>query len=221
MTDARTDRLLGNRIRRAIRDAGTTQAEVARALNVSPQSVGQWVKNGLISRSNLYALSNLLDVSAHWLLTGEVDGGEAVMEAKAEYNIAPGPDIHRMVPEISWVQAGHWSEVVDNYHPGDGSQWVPTIKSTSQRAFALRVQGDSMTPRFPEGTILVVDPDREADNGAFVVARIDDDNEATFKQLVRDAGRCYLRPLNPQYPMIPVDEQVRIVGVVVQATQEV
>jgi SOS-response transcriptional repressor LexA len=44
-----------------------------------------------------------------------------------------------------------------------------------------------------------------------------DANEATFKKLVIDAGKTYLKPLNPQYPLIPINGNCRIIGVVVQA----
>ena len=44
--------------------------------------------------------------------------------------------------------------------------------------------------------------------------------EATFKEYVEDAGIRYLKPLNPQYPTIKMDETMHICGVVVQATME-
>jgi SOS-response transcriptional repressor LexA len=42
-----------------------------------------------------------------------------------------------------------------------------------------------------------------------------DSNEATFKQLVHDAGELYLKPLNPAFPMKAVDDSWEIVGTVV------
>jgi SOS-response transcriptional repressor LexA len=63
---------------------------------------------------------------------------------------------------------------------------------------------------------VIVDPDREPAPGSFVVARFDDVQEATFKQLVEDAGRRYLKPLNPRYPMIPIDGNVILCGTWIQ-----
>ncbi|MEG2269219.1 MAG: S24 family peptidase, partial [Acinetobacter sp.] len=54
-------------------------------------------------------------------------------------------------------------------------------------------------------------------NGNLVVAKLTDANEATFKKLVIDGGSMYLKPLNPQYPLIPINGNCRIIGVVVQA----
>ena len=68
---------------------------------------------------------------------------------------------------------------------------------------------------FPEGFLILVAPDIEPHPGQYVVARMTDTNEATFKQLVRDAGELFLKPLNPSYPTKPMDDAWEIVGTVV------
>jgi SOS-response transcriptional repressor LexA len=92
-------------------------------------------------------------------------------------------------------------------------------------AYALRVVGDSMTnphgsPSFPEGTVIILDPEREAAPGKYVVVRQKGDSEVTFKQLVRDGGRFYLKPLNPRYPILEMNEDAVICGVLVQAVMD-
>ncbi|OVZ76913.1 hypothetical protein CBW55_03995 [Yersinia intermedia] len=44
-----------------------------------------------------------------------------------------------------------------------------------------------------------------------------DDNEATFKKLIVDAGVKYLKPLNPSYRLIELNGNCKILGVVVDA----
>ncbi|WP_253275143.1 LexA family protein [Pseudomonas syringae] len=44
-----------------------------------------------------------------------------------------------------------------------------------------------------------------------------DTNEATFKQFYKDSGRSYLRPLNPVFSTIEIDEDWQIIGRVVDA----
>lgn len=64
---------LTDRIRAARKQAGLTQAEVARALRISVSAVNQW-EQGLIKNirlSNFFALANLLDQDPHWLATGK------------------------------------------------------------------------------------------------------------------------------------------------------
>lgn len=127
-------------------------------------------------------------------------------------NVSPGPDIRGKVPLISWVQAGDFGDVVDLLHPGDAFEWIETSIQPHEHTFALRVEGDSMEPDFPAGTILIVEPDFDAHAGDFVIAR-NGDQQATFKQLVRDGGDWYLKPLNPRYPLKPLGD-CQIIGVV-------
>ncbi|WP_286752953.1 S24 family peptidase, partial [Pseudomonas sp. BDAL1] len=42
--------------------------------------------------------------------------------------------------------------------------------------------------------------------------RVPRTNEVTFKVLLEDAGRQYLRPINPQYPIIDIIEETHICG---------
>ena len=131
-------------------------------------------------------------------------------------NVEPGPDITGRVPLISWVQAGSWAEVIDNHAPGDAEDWLLTTARVGRHAFALRVQGDSMTAphgiSIPEGSIVIIDPDQHCDNGNIVVARLEDSMEATLKKLVIDGNQRFLKPLNPAYPVIPINGNCKIIG---------
>lgn len=143
--------------------------------------------------------------------------GEALAEPS---NVTPALDTRGRVPVISWVQAGDWQNAVDNFHPGHAEEWVEITCPQKAHTFALRVKGDSMVspsgaPSFPEGFILVVEPEMDFAPGDFVVA-MNGDEEATFKQIVKDGGDWYLKPLNPNYRMKPLGN-AKIVGVVREA----
>ena len=116
------------------------------------------------------------------------------------------------VPIISWVQAGHASEVVDLFEPGDADDWARPTCHTKPHTYALRVQGDSMAPDFKPGMILIVEPEMDYFSGDYVIAKNGED-EATFKQYVKDSGREYLKPVNPQYPVQELGSY-RVIGVV-------
>lgn len=149
--------------------------------------------------------------------------GESTLSAQqpaGTYNVEEGPDIHA-VHVISWVQAGRSQPVADPHPPGEGEKTLYVSKKLGDHAYALRIRGDSMEnpqgkPTFPDGCVIVVDPDKHAASGSFVVVRLDDTEEATFKQLVEDAGQRYLKPLNPRYPMIPIDGNATLCGTWVQ-----
>lgn len=133
-------------------------------------------------------------------------------------NIEPGPDIKGKIPLISWVQAGNWVEVVKAFSREDAEDWVLAPRRMSGQAFALRVRGVSMEPRYRDGDVIYVDPDIRAEHGKRVIVRLDDEREATFKELVIEGDRKFLKPLNPDWPgpkLIPINGNATIVGVVV------
>ena len=133
-------------------------------------------------------------------------------------NFEQAPTLKGRVPLISYVQAGAFVEAIDNLAPGEGEEWIEVTCPVRSYTFALRVVGDSMEPDFPAGTIIVIEPDMAPDPGDFVIAK-NGDGEATFKQLTRDGADWYLKPLNPRYPIKPLDKS-RIIGVVRQAVRQ-
>ena len=192
--------------------AGLSQSELGRRMGVSYAAVQQWESGASRPRpKRLKELAQVLGVSQAQLLelTDEVQRADRPVQT---------------VPLISWVQAGKWEEAVDIYQPGEADDWVPINQNTGPNAFALTVIGDSMispygSHSYPPGTIIVVDPAVFADPGRRVVARHVESGEVTFKELARDGGMTYLKPLNPQYPLMHVDEDWEVLGVVVSSIQ--
>jgi SOS-response transcriptional repressor LexA len=127
----------------------------------------------------------------------------------------------RHVPMISWVEAGNFAEAVDAYARGTGQDMIQTSAKVGRLAYALRVHGPSMTnPKddrktFPDGSIIIVDPHRDYQNGSLIIARLEDEKEATFKQYFEDGGKKLLVPLNPQFSSIPIDRPMMFCGSVV------
>lgn len=139
-------------------------------------------------------------------------------DLKAVENTAPAPPFQGAVPLISWIKAGQWAEASDPMEPGDADEWLPCMKSHGERAFALRVRGDSMTAPFgrsyPEGCIIFVDPDLQSPvNGARIVAKLDGTDEVTFKIYKDEDGRKWLQALNPAH--LPIRDEFRVVGTVI------
>lgn len=150
---------------------------------------------------------------------GTLDGMNLGMQL-GESNVEPAyvAQSTRTAPVVSWVQAGQWAEAVDLYAAGDGESREETPASAGPNAFWLRVKGDSMTApaglSVPEGYLILVDPDTQPENGSLVVAKLDIDDEATFKKLVMDGPHKYLKPLNTAYDTIKINGNCRIVGAV-------
>lgn len=121
------------------------------------------------------------------------------------------------IPLISWVQAGDFCEAIDNFQVGDAEDWLPAPRKMGNRAFALRVKGQSMDGPggYADGEIIFVDPDRQAVPNCDVVVRTPD-GAVTFKRLKEDVEGMYLAALNPNWPnqIIKVPEGTVFCGVV-------
>ena len=108
-------------------------------------------------------------------------------------------------------------EIAEGYQPQYGQELLPCPVSCSNDSYVLRVRGVSMEPKFHDGDLIFVDPHVDAVHGKYVVVMIEDTAEATFKQLIVEEGRQYLKALNPEWPnrIIEVNQNARICGVVV------
>lgn len=197
------------RISERARIVGLSQSDIARELGITPQSVQQWFSGETVPRSTrLKRLAELLLTSGDYIL-GRVNS------SAPEGNTTPYDDGKaKEIPLISWVQAGQWATAEDPYPVGAAEKMLRTFEDVGPQSFALKVHGDSMEPIFPDGCIIIVDPSREPRHGSYVIVRLERDAEVTFKQLVIDGPMRYLKPLNPRYPLMEIDHEAVICGVI-------
>ena len=207
------------RIAKAIAASGKKKSDIAAECGVAASAVTQWIsgESKSMKPENLYALAEATGYRAEWLAIGK---GPERAEA-SNVNPASQPSRYYRYPVVSSVVAGGWGEAIQPYEPGAEDRAELTDYKAKGRAFWLEVEGDSMTsptpPSIPEGHLILVDTGIEALPGHLVVAKLEGDEKATFKKLVSDAGQMYLKPLNPAYPIIPINGNCRIIGVVKEA----
>ena len=214
-----------------------TQMKLANKTGIGQTTIGR-IRRGEVNATaeNLRAIADAFDVPVGYLY-----GEETVHGIRVDMDIrqpspapkrtmgttrgyfGPPPDKIGQLPLISWVQAGNWTEAIDNFAPGDAEEWIPCPFKHSQHAFVLKVVGKSMynpgnDKSFNDGDYIAVDPCREARNVSMVVVRLDDDHTATFKQLlVEPNGERMLMALNPSWPnrIIHIHASATICGVVI------
>lgn len=217
---------------------GKAPSELASALKITPQTLNNWFVRGVPGR-HLLTAAKALRVNPEWLESGDgVPRVEGLTED--EYSTLPKMDLVQLqewermrhigltrrpvksfsYPEISWDLAG--APLADR----ELTSYEERIRHTSdadagENAFWLSVKDSSMTSAsgvtFPEGYLILISPDVRPRAGQYVLARITEHNEATFKQLVIDAGDWYLKPLNPEFPMKAFKETWEMIGTVVDA----
>jgi phage repressor protein C with HTH and peptisase S24 domain len=123
------------------------------------------------------------------------------------------PDVGQMrtmIPLIGLTQAGSGRHFTDDGMPTGGPGWeeVEFPDLSSEKVFALEVQGDSMEPLYRDGDILIVSPSANIRKGDRVVVRTTG-GEVTAKELKRKTGKTIeLRALNAEHPdrVIPASE---------------
>lgn len=163
----------GQRLKMARKQAQMTQHQLAAAAKVAQSAIGNIEAGSRGFGSSVIQIARALNVSPDWLATGDGEmrgitaAGSmalpAIIGSGVASNVVPIASSVK-VPLVSWVQAGAPSEIrePDPYTEWTKKSWVQAWHSAPSRfAFALRVEGDSMTSpypnqlSFPEGTLLI------------------------------------------------------------------
>lgn len=185
-----TQRTLAENFARALAEGRTTPKEIAEALDITEQAVSNWKRSGKIATENLPVVAKLTGWSISKLM-GVAEGS----------NVAEAPALasSRWVPVVGHVKAGSDGYLDEMQYPvgeGDGfvEYWV-----RDPAAYAVRVKGDSMHPRYRAGEFIVVTPGIEALPGRDVVVKLRDGRKL-LKQLnwIRD-GEIQLLSINNGY----------------------
>ncbi len=213
-------------VSRLARLAGTNGSYLSQVRNRTPTPAGR--PRGIGDR-----LASMLEAGmgkpSGWLDEPHVDGAAAqsgsALPPEEGAHAPPRPSPHggglvhdqgRLCPLVSWVQAGDWSEVADLGSAEDLDLHICPV-SCGSNTFALKVKGESMAPEFREEDVIFVDPERSPDPNSYVVVCTEATGEATFKKLIEEGGRRYLRAVNPAWPnpIVEARPDARICGVVV------
>lgn len=199
---------------------GVTQEDIAVHLGITKGAVSHWL-NGRRQPTlqEISAIFNRLGIKDPVFNT---DGTFSLQHGENPDTLPPEPQYS--YPLFTSVQAGSFS-AVGSFTEKDAAEWVSTTRKASDRAFWLTVEGHSMTapagskPSFPEGMLILVDPDEDVNPGDFCVAGVFNDTEVTFKRFTWEGGKPWLEPLNPnpRYESIPCNEACRIIGKVIKA----
>lgn len=199
---------LGKAIKSQRERLGMTQEQLGQLIGVDRANVSRYEKGiNAPEIERLERLAYALNINLSHLI------------AAAEIGGLIDENIKGTVPLISWVQAGYGRTAIDNLQPGEGER-IETTYRVRAHTFALRVTGDSMEPKFPQGCIVIVEPEENPESGKFVIIRQNGD-EATLKQYVEEGGKKYLKPVNPRYPIYELGPDAVFCGVVKRVEMDV
>jgi SOS-response transcriptional repressor LexA len=158
-----------------------TQAEAARQLDIDRSYLSQ-VERGRSPGNALRTRFFLIEKSSSVKVNGNV---------AAAYGL-------RNFPVLSWTQAG---QAVDPGEiPRDWDEVVPSDVS-DDRAFGVRLRGDSMEPKFSDGDIAILLPSTAPTNGEIVLANLVNQGvSCKIMHVQLDKNLVKLSSYNPAYP---------------------
>ncbi len=211
---------IGDRLREARENKGLDQAALASKTGVVTRTLQRWEKSEQVPDGvMLMTIAKLTGVQPSWLLTGD---GEMYPVPERPVNVYPLPGaLHRRntlvdVPIISAVPAGKVNTI---FHPDYAEDYVTIDGVKDPGAFALRVKGNSMSPRIEDGDVVIVSPQTEARSGDICVIRVN--GEDTLKKVKFEGNYIHLIPLNPEFDPVTVKrKEVNFVWKVVKLIKE-
>lgn len=222
-----------------------TQAEIARALNQSQQTVNNWEARG-ISKAGLLRAQGAIGCSATWLETGTPPmalqptgaGTTPAGAGLAAVTMTPAPEDDPFLQDARHVRVGDEPDTVPvrrvtlKLHAGvTGFETEPELEDggvlhmpravidahrlVPHQLLAIRVRGQSMEPMMFEDDIVVVNTGDKQPATREIYA-VNFNGEALVKQLVKRNNEWFLQSMNPDFGPINVRSgQCSIVGRVV------
>lgn len=205
------------RLATALRIRNMKPVELHEKTNISESLISKYLSGNAVARQRkLSILSEALNINPVWLM-----GYDVPMENNISTDELGNPTTD--IPLLGTVKAGYnylaQENIIEKINVetslvGDGSDF-----------FALKVKGDSMSPIFIEGDIVIVKKQNDCENNEIAIVIVNGD-EGTIKKVRKTEQGIILQPLNPAYaPLIFTNEEIKsmpitIVGIVKQLKRE-
>ncbi|WP_302476016.1 LexA family transcriptional regulator [Thalassospira marina] len=209
---------MGKRLSKALKDAGMSQAELARAVGASQQAINFIATDKTANPRNIEKIARALGVEEAWLRFGNQNGPELQRSptpppAPIVSNFAP--DLAKDLP-IRGTSNGISESIKLSANDVQGYTSRPAFLVGNMRAFAVYMNGPIMEPRYFAGELLLIDPVRPSQQGDFVLAELQS-GECLVRQLTKIGSESItLGSLNPeeetQLPRDDVRHLHRIAG---------
>lgn len=190
--------MIGDNIRYLRKRSGYSQEQLARKLNIKQASVSNWESGKTIPDTKYFPLlMQIFDVPM------DIFFAESPLRELDAINIRQSA-----IPILGTIACGQ--QITPDTEP-DGYADIPDGVHAD---FALRCKGDSMSPTFFDGDIVLIRQQPEVENGQ--IAAVSIDGETTLKHFYRQPDGLSLIAENPVFAPIYVsnksDRQIIIHG---------
>ena len=190
--------IFAENLTRLVNSSKLPQSEIAKRINVSPQTFNTWIQGKAIPRmGKIQLLADYFKIEKSDLI-----------EEKSNITLSQGIKI----PVLGTVPAGIPISAVEDILDYEE---IPQSWANQGEFFALKIKGDSMEPRMISGDVAIVKQQSDADSGDVVIALVNG-NEATCKKLEKTNNGIMLISTNTKYaPMFFSNEQISELPVVI------
>lgn len=100
------------------------------------------------------------------------------------------------IPVLGKIPAGIPIELIEDVI--DYEEISEEMLKGDREYFGLKVSGDSMTPKYLDGDVLIVQKSSDCESGQDCIVMING-NDGTFKRVIKNKDGIILQPLNPNY----------------------
>lgn len=124
-----------------------------------------------------------------------------------------------LAPFLGATAAGMPVEAIEI--SGEWQTLSPTVSKLEGDVFLLKISGDSMVNAgIDDGDVVLVKNQKEFVSGDVVLAR--NGSDTTVKRFISDdtPPYLYLKPENPNYEVIPITEETRLIGKVISVLKD-
>lgn len=205
------------RLKHAMDLRSVKATQLSDALRISYQAVKKAMdgKSTSLSAENNSKAAAFLKVNPDWLATGKgqieptarsLTGAPTVIGAETNAEQAPILRASRRVPIVGEVKGGEDGYLEELQYPvGHGDGFVE-YWCRDDAAYAVRVRGDSMHPRYRAGEFVVVTPGIEAQTGSDVVVSLKDGRKLLKELNWQRDGEVQLLSINGSFAPLTLDQ---------------
>ena len=163
----------------------------------------------------LKRIAHAFEIDYRKFLSGDDNSESILRRVKRLEDILKEGLPTRPIPILNRVPAGFPQGFTDKDYPaGYADEYVSLPDVKDLNAFALKVEGESMTPKLKTGDIIIISPNRQWESGDIVVVKVKD--EVSLKKIFRKETTLVLQSINPEYsPIILPFSEVQVIGKVV------
>ena len=153
-------------------------------------------------------LASLIPIADYFSITvAQLIGEEPLPNSPAK----AVPQHWSNVMMISWQQVIDWPNCKTSLQ----QRYITTDMKVGDHAFALEIL-DDQHENFHKGSIIIADPHIQPNHRDYVISHKKGSHQATLKQLLSHEGDIYLKPTNFEFKTTVMNDNYRILGVVIQ-----